>query len=157
MYIDLENRKLLRFKADSDIASIAFSPDGKLVAVGCEKGEVAWYDLTTEQLVGQISLGDKAFVTFIPNSHKLAIVTYNEAIMRIFDLDTNNIQEFGEANSSFTEKILVSTSGRYIAVVGNSGCRVFDFPPLLQLITQTRTRFATRPFTKDEQRKYGVD
>lgn len=157
LYIDLENRKLLRFKADSDIASIAFSPDGKLVAVGCEKGEVAWYDLTTEQLVGQISLGDKAFVTFIPNSHKLAIVTYNEAIMRIFDLDTNNIQEFGEANSSFTEKILVSTSGRYIAVVGNSGCRVFDFPPLLQLITQTRTRFATRPFTKDEQRKYGVD
>lgn len=158
LYIDLENRKgLLHFRTVSDIASIAFSPDGKFVAVGCEKGEVAWFDLTTEKPIDLISLGDKAFVAFIPDSHKLAIVTYNEAMLRIWDLDTNNIQEYGEANSSFAEKILVSTSGRYVAVVGNSGCSIFDFPPLSQLITQTRTRFAARPFSKEEQRKYGVD
>lgn len=158
LYIDLESRKgLLHFRADSDIASMAFSSDGQFLAVGCEKGEVAWYNLTTEQSGGKLSFGDKAFVAFIPNSHKLAIVTYNEAILRIWDLDTNDIQEYGEANSSFTEKILISKSGRYIAVVGNSGCRIFDLPPLSQLVTQTRTRFATRLFTEEEQRKYGVE
>lgn len=102
-------------------------------------------------------MGDKAIVTFIPNSHKLAIVTYSEAVLRIWDFDTNYVQEYGKANGCFTEKILVSTSGRYIAVVGNSGCRIFDLPPLSQLINKTRTRFAARPFTKEEQRKYGVD
>lgn len=158
LYIDIENRKgLLHFRTDSDITSIAFRPDGKFVAVGCEKGEVACYNLTTEQLVDQISLGDKAIVTFIPNSHKLAIVTYSEAVLRIWDFDTNYVQEYGKANGSFTEKILVSTSGRYTAVVGNCECCIFDFPPLSQLINKTRTRFAARPFNKEEQRKYGVD
>ncbi len=158
LYIDLENRKgLLHFRADSDIASMAFSSDGELLAIGCEKGEVAWYNLATEQSGGKLSFGDKAFVAFIPNSHKLAVVTYNEAMLRIWDLDTNDIQEYGEANSSFTEKIFISTSGRYIAVVGNSGCRIFDLPPLSQLVAHTRTRFATRPFTEDERRKYGVE
>lgn len=158
LYIDLENRKgLLHFRADSDIASMAFSSDGKLLAVGCEKGEVTWYNLTDKQEGGKLSFGDKAFVAFIPNSHKLAIATYNEAMLRIWDIDTNTIQEHGEANSSFAEKILISTSGRHIAVVGNSGCRIFDLPSLSQLITQTRTRFVARPFTEEEQRKYGVD
>lgn len=158
LYIETKHKaRLLRLKMDSDIASVSFSADGRFVAVGCEKGEVVWYDLSTERQVGKQSFGDKALVAFMPDSHQLAIITSNEAILRIWDIDTNTIQEHGEASSSFTEKILISPSGRHIAVVGNCECRIFDLPSLSQLIAQTRARFAARPFTEEEQRKYGVE
>lgn len=158
LYIEAEHKaRLLRLKMDSDIASVSFSADGRFVAVGCDEGEVVWYDLSTERQVGKQSFGDKALVAFMPNCHQLAIVTSNEAILRIWDIDTNTIREHGEASSSFTEKILISQSGRHIAVVGNCECRIFDLPSLSQLIAHTCTRFAARPFTEDERRKYGIE
>ena len=134
LYVESYHQKRpLRIKAESDIASMAFSADGALFAAGCQKGEVVWYDLATEQVGGRLSLGDEAFVSFIPHSHQLAIATRNENMLRVWNLETNDVQEYGEVDSNFAEKVLVSPNGRYVVVVGNCMFRLYDFATLTQL------------------------
>ena len=51
----------------------------------------------------------------------------------------------------------MSSDNRHIALQSTNEVRIMDFPPLQELIDQTRERFKDRPLTEEERKMYYLE
>ncbi len=79
--------------------------------------------------------------------------------MHIWDSQTH--KQIGQplrGHTDFVESVSFSPDGHYIVSASYDGTvRIWDFPPLQQLIDETRERFKDRQLTPEERQKYYLE
>lgn len=109
------------------VASVAFSPDGRLLASGAGKpsgvGEIVLWDLTTREVVRRFDCRHRVHeVAFSPDGKRLASaigeVGAVEGSVKLWDLDTGQ-ELFNEPFSNLVDSVAFSPDGTHLVAGGN--------------------------------------
>jgi WD40 repeat protein len=103
-----------------DLSAVAFSPDGRLCAVGGTGGVVRVYDTSRWREEQEIRIGEKVgALAFLPDSRRL--ISGSEGSIRILDIGTGTeIGRFGKSRPP-TRSIALHPDGRTLLVVDATG------------------------------------
>ena len=156
----------------STVNSINFSHDSKLlVSCSWDRSIKTWDVLSGENISTYPANSDLVtYAEFSPNGKyilSLPMFGYEE---KVWDAKTGNLvlnltrvgnpslTRDGIPNMTAFKQVHFSPEGDQIFAISSEG-EVFtiDFPPLQDLIDQTRERFKARPLTDDERRQYYLD
>lgn len=121
---DLKTKKeLASFPEDKGIASVQFSPDGKLLVTAGWAGTLRIRDAKTFKILHEIPLGSVARLAFSPDGKTLASATESQKL-QFWDPQTGG-EKKGLTGTFFRmQHVAYSPNGRYIAVGGGK----FDNP-----------------------------
>lgn len=131
------------------------SPDRKYVMLG-EKSAIKIWEIATGKCVSTL-VGHTSVVydcVFSPDG-KYVVSTSHDTMVKLWDwksgicLTSQSLEQY--------LSVRYSNDGRHVVMVCGEEVRVLDFPPLQQLIDETRERFKNRPLTQDERRKYYLE
>jgi WD40 repeat protein len=119
---DVATGKLLRqFNVQPEpMATLAFSPDGKLLCTGSMRGMIRLWDAHTGQEIGQLS-GHTLYidqVVFSPDGELLASVSH-DGTARLWNLRSR--LEIWSVNVGFGVSLAISRDGRSLSASGSSG------------------------------------
>lgn len=152
----LSGLEILTLQGHSNmVTSATFSPDGKRIISTSEDNTIRIWDVKTgkETMIIQ----DYAFrATFSPDNNYLLSISNNS--IKIYDalsgIEITTIEE----QSLTVYAAVFSPDGRRIAsALSDGSIHIYDFPPLQELIDQTRDRFKDRPLTPEERRMYYLE
>jgi RNA polymerase sigma factor (sigma-70 family) len=138
---DLETRKLMRlFNESKGVASVAFSPDGKLLAWGSWNGHVRLRDRASGAEVADFDMPGVSRVAFSPDGKHLAGAAEGK-IVRIWDVASHEIVCELEGNLFRFHCIAFSPDGKRLLAGGgdwqaNGICQVnvWDFESKKQVL-----------------------
>ena len=106
------------------VRSIAFSPDGRTVATGCEDGNATIWDICNgTKLYTQHHNGSVNSVAFSPDGKRLAVggAGGNYNAIRIWNLSTNNATNLTLANNTTILFVAFSPDGDRLAAASSNG------------------------------------
>ena len=138
---------------------MAFSLDGKRLVSISEDGTIRHWSIDTGNelkiLPCNILVGGKNnFIAF--DSIGKHVVTYREEHVRVWDVDEG--KEIMRVPNASISRVAFCPNGKRIgSVLTDRTIRIWDFPPLQDLIDQTRERFKDRPLTAEERRQYYLE
>ena len=141
------------------VTSVAFSPNGKYIAsssFSIEEGAVIRiWDMQTGKRIHTI-LGHSDYIdsiAFSPNGKQIVSDSKDKTI-RVWDIKYE--KELLQL-SDFKYPVF-SPDGKKIALITyDDSIQLLSFPPLQELIDQTRERFKDRPLTMEERRQYYLE
>ena len=135
--------------------SASFSPDDKYVVTASTDSTAIIWDVATGDTIH--ILRHKAAVntaSFSPDGNYVLSAS-NDNTANVWSVKTGGVvQSF---NSMYATNALWSRDGKQIITWSEDGVRIWEFPPLQQLINETRERFKDRPLTPEERRKYYLE
>jgi len=141
----------------SAVHSIAFAPNGTLL-VSASKDLRIW-DIKSGKCkrVLQDNNADFMYASFSPNNKYIASISSDNSIM-IWDVTTGYCLQSHSGFGSKAQTVNFSQDSQTIIVTFSNGAVLcFDFPPLQELIDETRERFKNRQLTPEERRKYYLE
>lgn len=107
--------------------------------------------------IGRFDLYNKDYLIDITPDEKYVLCA-SEGIVIIRDIETGNEIKSFKGNFRDVHSIAFTPNGRKIVATYDNGIiRIWDFPPLQDLIDQTRERFKDRPLTPEERRQYYLE
>ena len=158
---------LLHLEIPSEINSIDFSPDGKIIAAATEDKKVRVWNIENifdTQIIEDLECSnifddhsDEVLMAFFsPNgNHIVSIDKSNE--IRIWNLQYDGCV-FKHACQYKVEFAIFSSDGTQLYIVdSNKRVEVLQFPQLEDLIEQQRLTYQNRNFTPEERKKYYLD
>jgi WD40 repeat protein len=101
---------------------IAWSPDGRTIAVGYEARDIGLWDVATGKLKARLS-GHKGWVLalkFTPDGQTLVSAAGDKSV-RFWDLQTNRQKSALTAHSSFVRDLQISPDGKLLASASGDG------------------------------------
>lgn len=130
------------FKVDNgSVTSVEFSPDGRILAVGTDLGEVSVFDVDRRELAMSLrpSLGEfqqrewirGAHIPFVvslaisPDSRLLAAGSYDQSV-RVYDLSRQQEVSTLEGHDGPVERLCLSPNGHLLASGSIDGVRIWD-------------------------------
>ena len=143
------------------VNSVSFSPDGRYIVSGSNDNTIRIWDVSTGVEVHPALEGHTSFVesvSFSPDGRYIVSGSYDRTI-RIWDVSTGvEVRPALEEHTASVTSVSFSPDGRYI-VSGSFDkiIRRWDFPPLQELIDQTRERFKDRQLTPEERKMFYLD
>ena len=139
------------------VNSAMFSPDGKQIVSASSDRTIKIWDSQTgiclQTLEGHTESVRSAEFSLDGRYIISASIDYTA---KVWDTSTWECLQTLVGASSPVLSASFSPDGRNIATVGSTIC-IWDFPPLEQLIDETRERFKDRSLTPEERRKYYLE
>ena len=141
-----------------------FSPDGKTIATAAEDNRIRIWDAEKGNCIKDLEGHDNGVlcVCFSPDGKYLASGSKDKTI-RVWELQSGAcVCEYKGHNASVSN-ISFNSDGKQIISLSDDWksedltIRKWDFPPLQDLIDQTRERFKDRPLTDEERRLYYLE
>lgn len=143
-------------KHDNKVISQILSPDGKKI-VSASEGILKIWDTETGQCIHTLDGHQESVksVAYSQDSKHIISTSFNNNI-KIWDTKKgkciSNLSYSKDVNSA-----VFSPNGRSVLCSADDGFLIWDFPPLQQLIDETRERFKNRKLTPEERRKYYLE
>jgi len=140
--LDVATGDVLWTRPDETIVSLAFSPDGRTLALGCRDGIIELWDARTGQPSGRLEEGSHYVwsVAFSPNGERLASGSNDNAV-RIWNPHTGKLLGSLVGHDQAVHSVAFSPDGRTLASGGwDSTVRIwnlFTFQEMLRLEAHT--------------------
>ena len=153
---DMESREPIdTLNHKEDLTSAQFSPDGKYILTISEKHKVFLWNVENYELIDSLKHEDElTSASFSPDGkYILTTSRYNSVI--VWNAQTMGIVHV--FNSPYADHAFWTSDGESIVTWSAQGVRIYSFPPLQQLIKDTRERFQSRHLTPEERRKYYLE
>jgi WD40 repeat protein len=128
-----------------------------VVSAAKDKTIRVWDVTTGEELYQYKVLTDVVrSVTFTDDGLRMVVTSESETI--VVDVETGEELHRKEGENNVLNSSSYSPDGkRMLTISSDRTIRIWDFPPLQELIDKTRTRFKTRPITDEERRMYYLE
>ena len=145
----------------SGVRYVSYSRDGKYVVSASADSTVRIWDVQTCRQIGEPLQGHTDAVcsaTFSPDGKRIVSASDDKTI-RIWDVQTGRqIGEPLQGHALSVNSAFFSPNGNHIVSASDdkSIC-IWDFPPLQQIINETRERFKDRQLTPEELRRYYLE
>ena len=142
-----------------DVRSAAFSPDGKSIVSASADNTIRIWDAETGEQVGEPLRGHTAYVqsaAFSPDG-KYIVSASLDFTVRIWDAKTGIQVNKPIQGHTTAHSASFSSDGKQIVWTEGEAIHIKDFPPLQDLIDQTRERFKGRKLTTEERKKYYLE
>ena len=143
------------------VNTVSFSPDGSHIVSGSSDTTIRLWDSQTGEQIGAPLTGHTdgvPSVSFSPDGSRIVSGSYDKTI-RLWDSQTG--EQIGAPLTGHTDGVTsVSFSpdgSRIVSGSSDETIRLWPFPPLQELIDETRERFKDRELTPEERRKYYLD
>ena len=149
-------KKLLDFEKHFSgiVFSAVFSPDGTCILAASDDNSLKKWDSKTgaELLTLKHHSSNYKPILFSPDG-KYIITASNDNTSTVWDATNGarllSLEGYSASFSPDCRHIVTASSDNLI--------RIYDFPPLQELIDQTRERFKDRPLTPEERRMYYLE
>ena len=141
------------------VMGMCMSPDGKQLFSASmdrtiKKRNVDDYKVTTT-FVGHTDW--VFYVACSPDGKYIASASKDKTV-RVWDAETGDCLHVIEGHTDIVNFVAFTPDGKHIISAGKDGTiRQYDFPPLQDLIDQTRERFKNRPLTEEERKMYYLE
>lgn len=129
--------------ADSTVMSLAYSPDGRLLAVGCQDGTVRLCDTTTRTLAATLATKTEEVrhLLFSPDGRTLATGTaLGTSKAELWDVATRTSRSTLDRHGPVGTVLAFSPDGRTLAVSGDDDLLMWDTAAGTLTATQTGDR-----------------
>ena len=160
-YWDAETGECLKSVNDYFVNPSQISPNGKfLVSVpdNCLNGVEIW-DIEKRECLHSIMDAHKDQIltmSFSPDNKYLATGSGDGTTM-VWNVESGKHVKTLPNLLYAIESVAFSPDGKRIAVASNTDIAIFDFPPLQQLINESRILLRDREFTHEEKEKYYLE
>ena len=141
------------------VISASFSPDGSRVVSASVDKTIRIWDVSTGSVLK--TLGEhtasvnSAF--FSPDGSRVVSVS-DDGTIRIWDVSTGvSVLKTLAGHTNWVNSASFSPDGSRVVFAAEKAIQIFDFPPLQELIDQTREQFKNRKLTPEERRKYYLE
>lgn len=140
------------------ITSMVFSPDGKLLASSSLDATIRLWDVQSGECIRQLKENNFAVncVQFSSDGKKLVSHSGDYGTIRVWDISTGYCL-FQTKGMPMVRNLCFTNGDRQIVFKSYGQLNAIDFPPLQELIDQTRERFKNRQLTPEERRKYYLE
>ena len=137
------------------VSSLNYSPDGsEIVSASGDSTIRIWYSRTGE--CKHVMAEQCVFVSYSPDGSYFVSVL-NDKRIKVWNAKDGR-EVYSLVFPSQCDEAVFSSDSRMIALACSDGnIYLIDFPPLQELIDQTRERFKNNPLTEDEKRAYYLD
>ena len=146
------------------IQSINFSSDSKQLVSSSDDHSVIIWDVESgeNKLTYQGHADSVAFAMFSPDDKHVLSFPFTYGPAKVWDAKTGSdvlqINRSDNINMTFINNACFCPKDkRILAVLSDGYILSVDFPPLQELIDQTRERFKGRPLTPEERRMYYLE
>lgn len=141
------------------VTSASYSPDGRrIVSASGDKTVRIWDAETGAELKTLKGHTDMVYsASHSPDGKRIVSASSDETI-RIWDAETGAELKTLKGHTGWVCSAVFSPDGRRIVSASVDGTvRIWGFPPLQDLIDQTRERFKDRPLMAEERRMYYLE
>jgi WD40 repeat protein/serine/threonine protein kinase len=150
---DVSGQELFRVQASlGEGRSLAFSPDGTMLATSGGDGAVLWSIPSGKRIASLPGAGSTGVVAFSPDG-KLVATGGDDGAARIWDVGTGRLALTLTGHTDAISGVAFSPDGTRLATVGQDGTLRVYVLPLSQLVMIARIRL-TRGFTQAECLQY---
>ncbi len=139
------------------VSEAIFSYDGNRIVSVSDDNTIRFWNAKTGQQVGNtITVAVATGALSFSHNNKKILTRSAGNIIRIWDVETGQqiCQPLEGCNIDKLYGATFSPDDKHIIVVADGSIIVWEFPPLQQLIDETRERFKDRPLTTEERQKY---
>jgi serine/threonine protein kinase/WD40 repeat protein len=141
-----DDRPLCTLDHDAAVRSVAFSPQARIVAVGCDDGTVALWDVANRSRIGTLAahVGDVYSMAFSPDGTRLA-TGGNDGALRLWDCASWERVLDRRDHHSYVHSVRFSPDGtRIVTASGDGTLRLWDSVDKPQRLVERREAAATR-------------
>lgn len=140
----------------SAINKLAFSPDGKTIASFDANATTKLWNCETGECLQSMK---GYFIAFGPDD-KYCLLMKDQSLKTIdvYNVENGNcVYSITNQTDTICGASFSNDGSQIITVLSNGVIRKWDFPPLQELIDQTRERFKDRPLTQEERKMYYLE
>ena len=144
----------------SSVLYACFSPDGKIVAANDYNGKIIMWDVQSGLILHKFDGGylNKNNTSFSSDGKYVLLKMYQN-ILNVYSVENGCCVYSIEIEDDVIQDYSFTDDGKHIICVlyEKGEVRQYDFPPLQDLIDQTRERFKNRPLTDEERKMYYLE
>lgn len=159
--LNLQKCAVVISKHKQKVNSLVYGNNGKNFITTSDDCQVRFWQISNNNTKVVLFSGHKKRVIAgaFSKDDKYIITASEDNTIRIWDVKSRNcIYILTDGGINDSNRVFFDATGTKIILVNNDGgCKTWDFPPLQDLIDQTRERFKDRPLTAEERRMYYLE
>ena len=151
---DVDTYELIRTLSghQTAVGGASYSSDGKYIASTDNNKTTKIWNAKTGDVIQTV---EGYFIRFSDNANKMLM--YNDKYL-VYDLEKGScVYSLESINDTIVAATFTNNDQQIMTVSSNGTIRIWDFPPLQELIDSTRERFKNRPLTEEERKMYYLE